>query len=427
MKILYFDCFNGAAGDMILGAFLDAGLPLDGLRDALGSLGIRNYEVTLERVRRAGVTATKFRLLEKTIAAEALETAAAANPSAGPTGFDHARGVHHSHPHPHAHHDHPHRTLSEIHRLIDQSALTAVGKDRAKALFDRLGAVEADVHGVPIERIHLHEVGALDSIIDIVGAVFAFEWARADRVIVSALNVGGGMVESAHGTFPVPAPATARLLGDAPVYSSGTRAELLTPTGALLLTAYASGYGPLPAMRVRQIGYGAGDRDFASTPNVLRLFVGESAESAQSDRVVVLACEIDDMNPQLFGSLMDRLYAAGALDVFYTPVQMKKNRPGTLVTILASPERRESLSAIVFRETTTIGIRYHEMMRERLNREVIAVDTPIGSVRFKVARDGTSIVNATPEFDDCERIARERELPIKEVQAAALKAWLDRS
>jgi pyridinium-3,5-bisthiocarboxylic acid mononucleotide nickel chelatase len=427
MKILYFDCFNGAAGDMILGAFLDAGLPLEGLRDALGSLGIRNYEVTVERVLRAGVTATKFRLLEKTIGAEALETAAA-NPSMGRTGVEHTHDVHHSHhPHPHAHHDHPHRTLREIHRLVDQSALSAAGKDRAKALFDRLGAVEADVHGMSVERVHLHEVGALDSIIDIVGAVFAFEWTGADRVIVSPLNVGGGVVESAHGTFPVPAPATVRLLGDAPAYSSGTRAELLTPTGALLLTAYASGYGPLPAMRVRQVGYGAGDHDFASTPNVLRLFVGESAESAQPDRVVVLECEIDDMNPQLYGPLMDRLYAAGALDVFYTPVQMKKNRPGTLVTILASPEGREPLSAIVFRETTTIGIRYHEMMRERLNREVIAVDTPFGSIRFKVAREGTSIVNATPEFDDCERIARERELPTKEVQAAALKAWLDRS
>jgi uncharacterized protein (DUF111 family) len=180
-------------------------------------------------------------------------------------------------------------------------------------------------------------------------------------------------------------------------------------------------------MRVRQVGYGAGDHDFASTPNVLRLFVGEAAEGATTERIVVLECEIDDMNPQLFGPLLDRLYSEGALDVFYTPVQMKKNRPGTLVTILASPERRESLSAVVFRETTTIGIRYHEMMRQRLNREVIAVDTPLGSIRFKVARDGTSIMNATPEFDDCERIARERGLPIKEVQAAALKAWLDRS
>jgi uncharacterized protein (TIGR00299 family) protein len=398
MKILYFDCFNGAAGDMVLGAFLDAGLPVEALREALGSLGVADYEVMVDRVRRAGVTAAKFRLLEKVPAAA-----------------------------PHHHHHHPHRSVQEIHSLIDRSSLSAPGKTRAKTLFDRLAAAEAEVHGVPVDRIHLHEVGALDSIIDVVGAVFAFEWASADRVVVSPLNVGAGMVQSAHGTFPVPAPATLRLLGDAPTYSSGTSAELLTPTGALLLTSYASEYGPLPAMRVQRVGYGAGDRDFASTPNVLRLVVGEAFDGQGTERLVVLQCEIDDMNPQLFGPLMDRLYAEGALDVFYTPVQMKKNRPGTLVTVLTAPERREALSALVFRETTTIGIRYHEVMRERLDREVIVVDTSLGPIRFKVARLGGKIVNAAPEFDDCERVARERSLAIKDVQAAAQKAWLERS
>src|SRR3954468_11015686 len=208
------------------------------------------------------------------------------------------------------------------------------------------------------------------------------------------------MVMSAHGVFPVPAPATVALLGDAPVFSRGPQAELLTPTGALLLTGHASAYGQVPAMRVTRVGYGAGDRDFSETPNVLRVMVGEAAAESPTERIVVLECEIDDMNPQIFGVLMEQLYAAGAVEVFYQPVQMKKNRPGTLVTVIAPPERREALSAIVFRETTTIGVRYHDMHRERLERESIAVDTTYGIVRLKVARRDGVVVNASPEFED---------------------------
>ena len=403
MKILYFDCFNGGAGDMVLGAFLDAGLPLDLLRDALGSLGLRDYEVSADRVLRAGVTATKFRLLER--------APAPAAPAAG---------------HNHGHGGHSHRSLKEIRHLIDHSALSPEGKARAKALFDRLAGAEAEIHGMPVEQVHLHEVGALDSIIDIVGAVFAFEWARADRIVVSPLNVGAGTVRSAHGTFPVPAPATVRLLAGTPVYSSGPQVELLTPTGALLLTAYASEFGSMPPMRVQQVGYGAGDREFADTPNVLRLLMGESGGNAGTERIIVLECEIDDMNPQIFGPLMDRLYDAGALEVFYASVQMKKSRPGTLVTVLSPPERREELAGIVFRETTTIGIRHHEVQRDRLDRETVSVETPLGAIRFKVARLGGTIVNAAPEFDDCVRLASERGVPIKDVQAVATRAWLAR-
>ena len=427
MKILYFDCFNGAAGDMLLGAFLDSGLPLADLRGALGSLGLKDYDVAAERVVRAGVSATKFRLLERgPVEAAAAVPARAREP--------HARGSHaqeeaggHDHHHQ-AHHagDHAHRSLHEIRHLIDHSALSAEGKGRAKALFARLAEAEAAIHGVPIERVHLHEVGALDSIIDIVGLVFAFEWARPDRVVVSPLNVGSGTVRSAHGVYPVPAPATVQLLGDAPVYASGPRAELLTPTGALVLTAYATEYGDLPPMRVRAVGYGAGDRDFPDTPNVVRLVAGDGAGASTTERLVVLECEIDDMNPQIFGVLMDRLYAAGALEVFYQPVQMKKNRPGTLVTVLASPARQEELTSIVFRETTTIGVRHHEVTRERLDREVVVVETPMGPIRFKVARRGGAIVNASAEFDDCVRAAAERGVPVKDVQAAAARAWLER-
>jgi uncharacterized protein (TIGR00299 family) protein len=276
---------------------------------------------------------------------------------------------------------------------------------------------------VPVEKIHLHEVGELDSIIDIVGAVFAIEWCGADRIVCSPLNVGGGMVHSAHGLFPVPAPATVKLLGDAPIYGGVVQKELVTPTGALIATSYASSFGPVPPMSIERVGYGAGARDNPQTPNVLRVLIGRAADRPQADRVSVIECEIDDMNPQIFGVAMDRLYAAGALDVFYVPVQMKKNRPGTLLTVVAPPELRATLSDIIFRETTTIGLRHMEVERECLQREVVHVDTPIGAVRFKLAWHGGRVVNAVPEFDDCARLAAASSLSVKEVQALAVQAY----
>jgi uncharacterized protein (TIGR00299 family) protein len=280
---------------------------------------------------------------------------------------------------------------------------------------------------MPVERVHLHEVGALDSIVDIVGSVFGLEWLDATNVISSPVNVGSGVVECAHGTFPVPAPATARLLEGVPVYAGAVATELTTPTGALLVTAYATSFGPLPPMRVDRIGYGAGDKDFKRHPNVLRVLVGDAEAGASVEPIVALECEIDDMNPQLFGPLMDHLYAAGALDVFYAPVHMKKNRPGTLVTVIARPERRHDLAGVLFSETTTIGVRHREMLRECLEREWQTVETPVGKIRFKVARRSGQVLNAAPEFEDCVRAADEHRLPIKEVQALALKAWLDRA
>jgi uncharacterized protein (TIGR00299 family) protein len=244
-------------------------------------------------------------------------------------------------------------------------------------------------------------------------------------VVVSPVNVGGGMVNTAHGVFPVPAPATVRLLGGTPTYSSGVQLEMLTPTGALILSEYADAFGPMPAMRVTRVGYGAGDRELPDTPNVVRVFVGEADATAPTTRVAVLACEIDDMNPQIFGAVMDRLHAAGALDVFYQPVQMKKNRPGTLMTIVCAPDQRDALADLVFRETTTIGIRYQEMSRLCLDRELVPVETPYGVVRFKVARKDGVVLNAQPEFDDVARVAAEQGVAIKMVQAAAQKAWLD--
>jgi len=403
-KTLYFDCFSGASGDMVLGALLDLGLPMEALRGALGSLAIDYGGVSSERVLRAGVSATKFH--------------AHADETKGEVG--HAHGEIHQHHGPHAHH-----SLKEIAVYIGRSALSAGGKARALHLFERLAEAEAAIHQMPVEQVHLHEVGAVDSIIDIVGAVYGLEWVGATSVISSPLNVGSGTVECAHGTFPVPAPATARLLSGVPMYAGGIAKELVTPTGALIVTDYASSFGLLPAMRVSGIGYGAGTRDFKGNPNVLRLFLGDAETISPAEQVVTIECEIDDMNPQLFGPLMDRLAEAGALDVFYSAVQMKKNRPGTLVTVIAPPERREAIAGLLFAETTTIGVRYQEMRRDRLDREIRTIGTPLGPIRFKVATRDGRVLNAAAEFDDCARIAAERQLPIKDVQAMATRAWLE--
>ena len=395
--MLYLDCFSGASGDMILGALLDLGLPLDALKSALGSLALAYGDIGAEKVLRAGVTATKFRLHDT-------------RPPA-PAG------------------SHAHYHLKGIVNRIRTSSLSPEGQDRAAHLFERLADAEAAIHDTPIDKVHLHEVGALDSIIDIVGAVYGFEWLGIEDVEASALNVGGGTIECAHGTFPVPAPATARLLKGVPIYGDGNT-EMVTPTGALLVTAYAKSFGPLPPMQVERLGYGAGDRDPKGKPNVLRMLNGTRAPNAgrqavDVDRVVKIECEIDDMNPQFFGPLMDGLLAAGAVDVFYTAVQMKKNRPGTLVTVIAPPSRRHALTDLLFRDSTTIGVRYEEMSRTCLDRAVASVDTPYGPVRFKIARRDGRELNASPEFEDCARLAAAHGVSIKTVQAAAIRARAD--
>ncbi|MCC7123468.1 MAG: nickel pincer cofactor biosynthesis protein LarC [Acidobacteria bacterium] len=390
MKTLYFDCFAGAAGDMILGALIDAGVPFNHVRAALGSLAVEGVAVSTERVLKAGVSSLAFRV------------------TGSPTSA-------------HAHHH-----LNAIFAAIERSSLSAAGKARATRMFTRLAEAEAAIHGTTMEKVHLHEVGAPDSIIDIVGTVAAMEWINAGQVVVSPVNVGGGMVHTAHGVFPVPAPATVRLLGNLPVYSSGAQMETLTPTGALILSEFATATGVLPAMRVTAVGYGAGTRDLPETPNVVRLIVGEADDSSSLPQVVMLACEIDDMNPQIFGALMDRLYDAGALEVFYQPVQMKKSRPGTLLTVIGPPSRQQDLAGLIFRETTTIGLRVQPVSRLVLERTTEDVTTPFGVVRFKVARQGQTVINAQPEFDDLVRAAGAHDVPIKMVQAAAQKAWLDR-
>lgn len=419
MKILYFDCFSGAAGDMLLGALLDAGLPFDELRTVLAPMVPDGTILHADRVVKHGISATKFRLVE---------------PGARPAERESAASGTHAHAHHHHHGGgepagaqapHGHRSMAEIHALIAASKLSAAGRRRSDGLFDRLAEAEAAVHQVPIARVHLHEVGALDSIVDIVGVVFGLEWFGADRVVSSPLNVGGGTVETAHGLLPVPAPATVRLLEGLPVYSTGELGELVTPTGALLVGGHADAFGPFPAMTIERTGYGAGDRDLPHQANVLRVTVGRADGASNTEPLVVIECEIDDMTPQLFGALMDRLYEAGALDAFFTPVQMKKNRPGTLVTVLAVPERRDAIAGLLFAETTTIGVRWYDVERERLARDVVEVTTAYGAARVKVAsRRGTEI-NAAPEFDDCVRLARAAGVPVKDVQALVMRAYYD--
>jgi len=391
-KTLYLDCSSGVSGDMFLGSLLDLGVHLDDLKQALSGLLPADCDVTSSRVVRSGITATRFQVVEP-------------RESAG--GSEH----------------HGHRHLPQIVRMIRSAGLSTPVTEKAIALFERLGEVEAGIHGIPVERVHFHEVGAIDSIVDIVGGVWAVEQLGVTDVVASPLNVGSGTVDTDHGRLPVPAPATLELLKGVPVYSAGPAMELVTPTGALLVTGHASAFGPMPAMTVGAAGYGAGSRDVPGHPNVVRAVVGETAAAPGHVRVAVLECNIDDMNPQIFGPVLDQLYAAGALEVFLTPIQMKKSRPGTLLTVIAPPAAREQALDVLFRETTTIGVRHHETDRECLDREMVTVETEYGRVRVKVSRRRGLVTNAAPEFDDCARLAADRKVPVKEVHAAAAAAY----
>jgi len=393
-RIAYLDCASGAAGDMLLGALVDLGLPLEALQGELGKLGLGGYHLEARKVHRAGVHATKVDVIIN--------------------GTD-------GHGHGHVH-DHGQRGLGEILGLIGNSTLDQGVKDRASLLFRRLAEAEAAVHGTTPEAVHFHEVGAVDAIVDIVGGVIGLCWLKADRVVASPLNVGTGVVKMEHGVFPVPPPATARLVHGVPVYGAG-EGEMLTPTGALLVTGHASAYGPLPPLSIEAVGHGAGTRDPHERPNVLRLIVGSAHAVAAGDRVLVLEAEVDDMSPQLCGPLIERLLEVGALDAYLTPLIMKKGRPGLLITALAPPFAREAIEEILFRETTTLGVRRQEWERTVLDRVMVAVSTPYGTVGVKVGRRAGVEYNAQPEFDDCQRAARTAGVPVKEVWAAAVAAY----
>ncbi len=389
MKIAYFDCFSGISGDMVLGALVDAGCDLARLETELRRLPLPGWKISGEKLTRRGLAATHVRV-------ETTE-------------------------------HHHHRGLGTILELIAKAELAPRVTERARRIFSRLGEAEALVHNLPLEKVHFHEVGAVDAIVDIVGACIGFELLGIEEFVCSALNVGGGRVETQHGTLPVPAPATAELLRGAPIFSTGITRELVTPTGAAIASTLATQWGAMPPMTTAAIGYGAGSADLAEQPNVLRLFVGERVERDASvgsnDSVVVIEANLDDMSPQIYGYFVERALEAGALDVFATPVQMKKNRPGQLLTVLSDPSAVERLTDLIFRETTTIGVRTYTARRRTLEREHVAVDTPLGPIRIKVSRCNGHILNAAPEYEDCQRIAAERNIPLKQVLAEATFAF----
>jgi pyridinium-3,5-bisthiocarboxylic acid mononucleotide nickel chelatase len=416
-RIAYFDCAAGAAGDMVLGALLDLGLPMEALRAELAKLALGGYEIRVREVQRAALRATK---LEVVIGGEAVPDVEHDH-SHAPHAHDHEHGPdHHPELEPHAHG----RSAAEIIRLIETSGLSGRIKERSIALFRRLAEAEAGVHGTTPDKVHFHEVGAVDSIVDIVGSVWGLDWLGVDRFVSSPLNVGGGVVRMSHGTYPVPSPATTKILEGAPIYGEGSL-ERVTPTGALLITGHASSYGPLPLMRLEKTGHGAGTRDTPQRPNVLRILVGEE-DAAAGDRVLVLEAELDDASPQLLGALLERLLEMGVRDAYLTPVQMKKSRPGVLITVLAAFEQQRAVEELLFRETTTLGVRRHECERTILDREIVSVPTAYGSIGVKVGRMGGAVLNAQPEFEDCRRAAQTAGVPVKEVLAAAIVAYRER-
>ncbi len=395
MRIAYLDGSSGISGDMFLAVVLDAGVAPKLLLQELRKVSVGFYEFKRTVAMRRGIAATRVEIRD-------------------PGG-------------------HEHRHLAQIEKIIGDSALSDTVKERALRIFRRLGEVEAKLHNQPIEKVHFHEVGALDTILDVVGACAGMELLGIEQLYSSPLNVGGGQVDAAHGTLPVPAPATAELLKELPIYSSGVEGELVTPTGAAIVTTLAAGFGPMPAMKIGAIGYGAGDKDFASHPNIARLFVGESVEvekarpafdSGEDEFVSVIEANVDDMSPQVYGFFAELALAAGALDVSYTAVQMKKNRPGMLITLLAEPDRCDELARLVFEQTTSIGLRIYQARRKVLTRQVVTVDSAYGPVNVKVAWLDGKVVNVSPEYDDCRRIAEEKGVPLKQVMVAAQAACL---
>ena len=392
MRVVYFDCPSGAAGDMIMASLLDAGVPVAALRTELGKLALEGWELRAREVMKGVFRATKV-------------------------DVEIDRGAHRHQ-----------RSLRDILEILERSALAPSVKERAARIFTRLADAEARVHGTDRESVHFHEVGAVDAMVDIIGAAVGVEALGVDEIICSPLNVGGGTVKCAHGTFPVPAPATVELLQGAPVFSSGIQAELLTPTGAAIVKTLATRFGAFPEMKIEKSGYGAGTRDFPGHANVVRLTVGEAAShlaaNTNQETISVLEANLDDLNPQVFGYVLDRLLAEGALDVFSMPVQMKKNRPGTLLTILCKPEDSARLTKIVFTETTTLGVRQRQEQRSTLTRRWFPVSTPWGEVRMKIASMNGTVTNYAPEYEDCRRIAEEKHVPLKSVMQEAMQAYL---
>ncbi len=431
---------------MFLGALVDAGVPARVLEEAVAALGV-GARLEISRVVRTGISAMKVDVWvdgEKDLPREEYWEGQREHSHKHAHSGDGREHEHEHHGHSHAHpgetrtevsapHGHSHgRGLTEIRQIISAASVSETAKKTATSIFEALGRAEAKVHNTSVECVHFHEVGAVDAMVDIVCAAVGAEALGVDEIICSPLNVGGGMVKCAHGTFPVPAPATVELLSDAPVYSSGLQAELVTPTGAAIVKTLASRFAAFPEMKIEKSGYGAGSRDFPGHPNVVRLTVGEAVSNAlaaktASETITVLEANLDDLNPQLFGYVMDRLFEEGALDAFGIPVQMKKNRPGTLLTILCKPEDASKLTQMVFTETTTLGVRRRDEIRQILARRWENVGTPWGEVRIKIASMNGTVTNYAPEYEDCRRIAAQHHVPLKAVMQEAARAYLGSS
>jgi uncharacterized protein (TIGR00299 family) protein len=464
MRIAYLDCFSGISGDMFLGALLDAGVPAKLLEDTVEALNI-GARLEISRVQRGGISATKVDVyvngdkdLPREVYLEQNKKSQERN---------HHRDHEHSHTHSHDHgHNHSHeqepvwsrdpappsteqnpvttqpvatsyshsngRGLAEIRAIIQKSSINEAAKTTAIKIFEALGEAEAEIHGTSIDKVHFHEVGAVDAMVDIVCAAVGAKSLAIDEWICSPLNVGGGTVNCAHGTLPVPAPATLKLLGNAPVYSSGPQVELVTPTGAAIVKVLATRFASFPTMKIEKAGYGAGTREFPQHPNLLRITIGESApadeanpkSSTSNDIITVLEANLDDLSPQVLAYAMERLLAAGALDVFSIPVQMKKNRPGALLTVLARKEDANRLAKLMFAETTTLGIRCREEQRQTLTRRWETVDTTWGPVRMKIANMNGTISNYAPEYEDCRKLAEENQVPLRTVMQEAIQQYL---
>ena len=433
MRIAYLDCFAGIAGDMFLGALLDAGVPASVLHDATAALNL-NASLRIETVDRSGISCTKVHVLEGDSLAEGEPHDSQLHQQSTHIHTQHPRTQHqhkaghtHTHDHDHGHeaHEHTHgRSLTQIRSLIHAAPLADAVKQTAIHTFERLGHSEARIHNVPVDNIHFHEVGAVDAIVDIVAASAAIHHLQIGAWHSSPLNVGGGMVQCAHGNFPVPAPATADLLRGFPTYSAHIQKELITPTGAAILRTLNPTFGPQPAMIVDHIGYGAGTRNPVGFPNVLRLTLGEASATDTTETVTVLETALDDLSPQLIAHVAEAALAHGALDVMLTPVIMKKGRPGTLLTLLCNDADSNALQQLLLRETTTLGLRIRRDRRITLDRGHIAVQTPFGEIRIKTGSLANEELNAAPEFEDCKQAAARHNVPIKQVQQAAIAAHL---
>ncbi len=376
MRIAYFDCFSGISGDMLVGSLIDAGLDFEVLENEIKKLGLESVEIKADKIVKQNIASTKFSVLYQD--------------------------------------QKHHRHLQDLNAMVDNASIDEDIKAKAKEVFLKIAVAEAKIHNMPLDKVHFHEIGAVDTIVDVVAALTGFRKLGIEKVFSSGLNVGSGFVTFSHGKFPVPAPATAEILKDVPVYSTDSKGELVTPTGAAIITALADGFGDMPSIKVESIGYGAGSKDFEH-PNVLRVYLGQMVDKPYENVIDVIETNIDDMNPQWYDHIIDRLYGEGALEVFMTNIQMKKNRPGIKLTILADPVNKDQLLKIVFRETTSIGVRMRRESREILERKSRTFDTLYGKVNVKITIYEGKTVNQKVEYDDLRRLAAENNLPVKKI------------